>query len=191
MLRELEPAPRAAVPLAEFAAHLRLPEGFGGESEATLDLYARAATAAVEGMTGLALISRRFRWTVTRWRDPERVAPPIRPVERIDAVTLIGPDGGWSAADPGEVRLIPDAFRPLLAGAGGRSLPRIPTEGRAEVELTAGFGADWNAVPEDLRQAVLMLGAHYHEQRHVTADPEKATPFGVRALLARWREPRL
>ena len=191
MLTEIEAAPRAAAPLAEFAAHLRLGEGFGEAEEAGLDLYLRAATAAVEGMAGLALISRRFRWTVARWRDARRVRLPIAPVARIDGVTLVRPDGSWSAVDASELRLEPDALRPRLAGARGGALPAIPEDGRAEVELTAGYGADWNAVPEALRQAVLILGAHYHEQRHVTADPEDAAPFGVRSLIAPFREVRL
>jgi len=191
MLVEIEAAPRAAVPLAEFAAHLRLGEGFGEAEEAVLDLYLRAATAAVEGMAGLALIARRFRWTVARWRDPRRVRLPIAPVVRIDGVTVVGPDGGWTAVDAGEVRLEADAVRPRLVGARGGALPTIPVDGRAEVELTAGFGDDWNAVPEALRQAVLLLAAHYHEQRHVTVGAEDAAPFGVRALIAPFREVRL
>ena len=61
MIRELEAAPLAAAPTAELAAHLRLPEGFEDPQQAaTLDLYARAATAAVEALCGRALIARKF-----------------------------------------------------------------------------------------------------------------------------------
>ncbi|MEO1688355.1 MAG: hypothetical protein AAFU61_10660, partial [Pseudomonadota bacterium] len=81
--------------------------------------------------------------------------------------------------------------RAVLEGTNGRSLPEIPDGGRIEIELTAGFGETWNGVPEELRQAVLLMGAHYHEQRHVTADPMREAPFGVRMLTARWRELRL
>lgn len=190
MLTELEPAPQATVPLAEFAAHLRLPEGFG-ETEPALDVYARAAAAAVEGLTGRALVARKFRWRTRRWRDACRVVLPIAPVSEIHAVTLVDAAGGWRAADPVSWVLVQDAFRPALKGAGGRRLPEIPRDGVAEVELTAGHGADWNAVPPELRQAVLLLGAQYYEQRQVSADPAREAPHGVRTLIAPWREMRL
>ncbi|MGM0583582.1 MAG: head-tail connector protein [Pseudomonadota bacterium] len=190
MLTELEPAPRAAVPLAEFAAHLRLPEGFG-ETEPALDLYARAATAAVEALTGRALIRRRFLWRVAQWRDGCREVFPVAPVASVEALELVEADGARREVDAAAYVLRPDLFRPALKGAGALSLPAIPVDGAAEVTFVAGHGADWNAVPEALRQAVLLLGAQYYEQRHVSADPAREAPHGVRALVAPWREVRL
>lgn len=191
MLREIETPGSAAVSLEAFAAHLRLPEGFGGEAPGALETYARAATAAVEAMTGLALISRRVLWTVTRWGNGRCERVPVAPVERVNAVTRVLADGSWEAVDLSAVWLRPDDLRPMLSGARGGSLPAVPRDGRVEVELLAGFGATPDAVPAELRQAVMLLGAHYHEQRHVTADPERAAPYGVAALVARWREVRL
>ncbi|WP_339948956.1 head-tail connector protein [uncultured Albimonas sp.] len=191
MLSELEPAPWAPIPLAELAAHLRLPEGMEVHERGALDLYARAAGAVVEGMTGKALIARKFTWTVTRWRDAFEAPMPVAPVSWINAVTLLDAEGGWQTADPSTYRLIPSAHRPRLAGARGRALPAVPTDGRIEVELTAGYGEDWNAVPADLRQAVMLLAAQYYEQRQISADPVRETPYGVEALVARHREIRL
>ncbi|MDF2232954.1 head-tail connector protein [Albimonas sp. CAU 1670] len=191
MLSELEPAPWAPIPLAELAAHLRLPEGLEEQERGALELYARAAGAAVEGMTGKALISRKFTWTVTRWRDAFSAPLPIAPVSWIDAVTMLDAEGGWQAADPSTYVLVPSAHRPRIEGARGRALPAVPVGGRIEVELTAGFGEDWNAIPADLRQAVMLLAAQYYEQRQVTADPVREAPYGVEALVARHREIRL
>jgi len=189
---ELAPAPVAAVPLAEFATHLRAGQGFVGSGDAPeLDLYARAASAAVEAMIDKALIRRRFRWSVERWVD-RRCAPiPLAPVSDVHGLTLVADDGGWTAVENADWRVVRRGGRAALEGADGGPLPDVPPDGRIEVELTAGFGEDWNGVPEDLRQAVLLLGAHYHEQRHVTADPMRESPFGVRMLTARWRELRL
>lgn len=191
MLTELEAAPWAPIPLAELAAHLRLPAGMEDEERGALDLYARAAGAAVEGMTGKALIARKFRWTVTRWRDAFSAPVPVAPVSWINAITLLDAQGGWETADPATYRLVPAAHRPRLEGARGRALPGVPTDGRIEIELTAGYGPDWNAVPAELRQAVMLLAAQYYEQRSVAADPAVEAPYGVQALVARHRELRL
>ncbi len=189
MLTELDPATAAVTP-AEFAAHLRMPEGFG-EEWATLEPYARAATAAVEAMTGKALIRRRFKWTVTEWRDAWRAPIPVAPVVQVNAVTLVDRQGGWEAVDLSRVALEPDAFRPRLKGAGALSLPGIPRDGLAEVELVAGCAETPEGVPADLRHAVLLLGAQFHEQRHVSVESAHEAPLGVRALVAKYREVRL
>lgn len=191
MLRELETA--ATPPLTEVAAHLRLAQGFEGETAAiaALEPYARAAVAAVEGMTGKALSRRRFLWTESRWRDVREAAAPVAPVAQVLAVTVVTADGARTAVDPSRYALTSDDLRSCLIGARGGPLPAIPSGGRAEIEISAGYGDDWSDVPADLGQAVLMLCAHYHEQRHVAAEPAREAPFGVRAIVARHREVRL
>ncbi|MGB1209276.1 MAG: head-tail connector protein, partial [Paracoccaceae bacterium] len=67
----------------------------------------------------------------------------------------------------------------------------IPTGGMAQIHFTAGFGPTFGDVPADLRQAVLLLAAHYYEYRDETALSEGCMPFGVTALLARYRKMRL
>lgn len=193
MITELEPAAVAPVDLDALAAHLRLAAGFAGAADeaALIERCARAAGAGIEGLVGKRLIRRRFKWTVTRWRDPARVAIPLAPVAQINAVTLIGADGAWEAVDADRWVLTPDGFRPWLGGRGGRFLPSIPTDGVAEVEVIAGFGDAPADIPEELRQAVMLLAAQYYEQRHAVAEPLDVLPFGVRALVARHRELRL
>ena len=192
MIAELEPAEAPAVSAAELAAHLRLPEGFGPDAaaEAGLEGYARAASAAVEGLTGLALIRRRFRWTVGRWRCRMRVRAPIGPKVAVEALRTVAADGAAVEGDAAVMAVIFDGPRAWLTGANGRDLPAVPRGGTVEIDLAAGFGAAAE-VPADLRQAVLLLAAHWHEQRHVSADPAGEAPFGVRAICARWREVRL
>lgn len=193
MITELEPAAVAPVDLDDFAAHLRLASGFAGapDEAAVIERCARAAGAGIEGLVDKRLIRRRFKWTVTRWREPTRVAIPLAPVAQINAVTLVDADGGWESVDSSRWVLSPDGFRPWLSGRGGRFLPRIPTDGVAEVELVVGYGDAPADVPEELRQAVMLLGAQYYEQRHAVSEPGEEPPYGVRALVARHRELRL
>ncbi len=192
MLTEIAPPPVSALPMTAFAEHLRLPSGFAGQGEeAELELYLRAGIAAVEGMTGKALLSRRFLWKTTRWRRCDRAVIPIAPAVFVASVTMVTSSGAWSSVDPSAYVLKPDAFAPALAGPRGGALPPIPEDGVAEVEIEAGYGADWSAVPADLRHAAFLLAAHFHEQRHVVAMSADQAPFGVRPLIARYRQVRL
>jgi uncharacterized phiE125 gp8 family phage protein len=81
--------------------------------------------------------------------------------------------------------------RPLLQPT-ALLLPTIDTGGMVEIEFAAGFGAAWEAVPPDLGQAVLLLAAHYYEHRNdATEAGLTQMPFGVSALIARFRRLRV
>ena len=58
------------------------------------------------------------------------------------------------------------------------------------ITFSAGFGVVWDAVPADLAQAVLLLAARYHEDRTFEGS-QAAMPFGVSALIERWRSVRV
>ena len=178
------------LPVAAFRAHLRLGTGFADEAtgDALLAQYQRAAMAAIEARTGKVLMTRGFRLVLSRWRWADAQALPVAPVATVTAVTLVNAAGVESAAPAGSWRLAVDRHRPQLL-ATRAVLPGVPVNGRVEVSFTAGFGADWSSVPEDLRQAVLLLAAQYYEGR--TGAPGAEMPAAVAALLARWVPVRL
>jgi uncharacterized phiE125 gp8 family phage protein len=62
MLIEETTVPDAALPVAEFKAHLRLGTGFGDDAlqDPVLRSFLRAAMAAIEARTGKVLITRPF-----------------------------------------------------------------------------------------------------------------------------------
>ena len=62
---------------------------------------------------------------------------------------------------------------------------------RDRVHFVAGFADNWEGVPADLRQAVLMLAAHYYEYRHDTGLSNGCMPFGVSSLIERYKALRL
>ncbi|HEU0220838.1 MAG TPA: head-tail connector protein [Paracoccaceae bacterium] len=193
MLIELEPPALGTAPVREFADHLRLGSGFAddGSQDALLDLYLRTAMAAIESRIGKALVARRYSWSVTRWREPQRQALPVAPVSVVETVRLISHLGIETLVDPSEWVLVPDSQRPCIAGTWNRDLPQIPEMGRAEIVFVAGFGPIWADVPPDLRQAVLLLAASYYESRSADEGREGAMPFGVQALLDPYRPVRL
>ena len=87
-------------------------------------------------------------------------------------------------------RLVKDTHRPRIVPA-GMSLPSPGVGGLVEVVFTAGFGPAWSDVPHDLAQAVFLLAAQFHENRHDASDRPSVLPFGVMALIERWRTVRV
>lgn len=188
MLVEETTVPGAALPVEEFKAHLRLGTGFSGATlqDAVLESFLRAAIAAIEARTGKVLISREFSWTVSQWREVDLQPLPVAPVSSVVSVEIEDAGGAVSDADGAAYRLVADTHVPKLRATGG-SLPAIPAGGSAKVVFTAGYGADWGALPADLGQAVMLLAAHYYEYRDDTALGQGCMPFGVTSLIERYR----
>lgn len=187
MLSELTPLQGDVLPLAALRAHLRLGTGFGEDTvqDGVLETALRAAVALIERRCGIALLRRAFRLELSGWRDRVSQALPVTPVVSVDAVRLI--DGAGAATE------IPEAHYTLVTGGGTAVLeavgllPVVPRLGRVEIDLTAGFGVAWSAVPGDLAQAVLMQAAAFYEAR----EGGVGLVEGARALLAPWRPLRL
>lgn len=192
MLVELTNVPQVALPVAQLKEHLRLGSGFAddGVQDGLLAGFLRAALATIEGRTARALIEREFRWTLPRWRGVAFVALPVAPVSAVAEVAVADAAGAESVVPPAAWRLVADAQEPRLA-ATGAALPAIPPGGSARVDFLAGYGPDFTDLPPDLRQAVMMLAAHYHEYRHDTALVSGCMPFGVTALIDRYRPMRI
>ncbi len=191
MLTEETPVPQAALPVEEMKDHLRMGSGFAddGMQDGLIETYLRASLAAIEGRIGKMLFQRRFLWVLECWRDEEQ-ALPVAPVPGIVSVTLVDAAGGEVVVPAGAYRLVKDLHRPRLAGKGG-ALPTIPGEGLVKVAFDAGFGAVWTDIPVDLRQAVLLLAGEFYEHRHDDGAQGAGLPFGVVALIERWRTVRI
>lgn len=175
------------VSLAEAKAHVRL------DHDAEDDLVAAlipAARGLVEHRTRRALIDQGWRIALDRWprRTPVRLSPG--PVTSVDAVTVFDGDGTPHvlAADETTVDL-----------AGGRLLPG-PTARRpgrslngVEIDFSCGYGETADAVPEPLRQAILLLVGHWFEVREAASLAIVASPvaLGFEALVAPFRMVRL
>jgi len=191
-LTEISPAAVSAVPLDEFAAHLRLAQGFADATaeDALLERYLSNATSAIEARIGKALIRRTFKLQVSCWGRDGDLVLPIGPVTEITSASFVrGIDtiavsvDGWS--------ITAGTGRQRLAGAGGRTLPSIPDGYLADLVFDAGFGETGDDVPGELHQAVMMLAAHYFENRFGDANAGRGMPLAVQALLETQRPVRL
>lgn len=192
ILVELAEVPASALPLPRLRDHLRLGSGFADDAvqDGLLEGFLRAAVAAVEARTGKALIERPFEMTLRDWHRSDRQPIPVAPVGSVSAVALLDEAGLATALPLSAFRLEIDAMRPCLAPAGGL-LPNVPAGGAVRITFEAGYGPAWADVPADLSHAVLMLAAHYHEHRGDLSLSEGCVPFGVTALIERYRPLRL
>ena len=192
MLIERTAVPAAALPLARFKEHLRLGTGFADDTDEDVlsEALLKAAMAAIEGRTGKVLLSRELTWILGGWRRLDGQTLPVAPVSAVTEVRLIDRTDHVSVLDPAAYRIEHDTHRPALAG-NGTLLPSTPLGGHVEIDFEAGFGSAWDAVPADLAQAVFLLTSHYYENRQEKVLREGAMPFGVTALIERWRPMRL
>lgn len=190
ILTELSSVPSGSLPLALLKDHLRLGTGFssGAEQDDLLEAYLRAAISAVEGRTGLVLLEKSLNWALTGWRHYDRQVLPVRPVQSVDALTLVDRAGTETLVPPETYHLERDSQSPALVAV-GLALAVIPETGSAEITFTAGYGPLWSDIPPDLARAVLMLAAEFYERR---ASREGASlPPAILSLLERFRKVRL
>ena len=178
------------ITLSEAKAHLRID---GGSEDTLLSSLIMTSRLHIEAALGLALITQN--WTLLRdqWPKDDAVPLMLRPVQAV-----------------GEVRTLNDAGDPTIwestnyivdtAGAPGRLIKRgsgWPVPGQKangiEIDITAGFGDVASDVPAPIRQALLLLVAHWYEHR----DPIEigtssvAIPAAVSRLLKPYRITRL
>jgi len=172
-------APPAAVALDEVKAFLRIGHS---EEDGLLAGFLRAAEAACEAFTGLALIEREAAETLAASAQWRRLG--LTPVRAISGVAAVGADGG-------ETALAADAYA-VDIDAAGDGWVRVTQAGGAKrvlVRFTAGLAANWNGVPEPVRQGIVRLAAHLYGARGEAAGA--APPAAVAALWRPWRRMRI
>ncbi|HZG46153.1 MAG TPA: hypothetical protein VEZ41_07775 [Allosphingosinicella sp.] len=170
----------AAAPagLAEVKALLRI--GSNGE-DALIAGFLETALASCEAFTGRALIAREVREVVAASGAWVRLA--TAPVQAIAGVASVAADGSESAVAVPAYAVDIDA-----AGEGWVRVAHGNGVKRAAVRFTAGMAADWDGVPEPLRQGVVRLAAHLYGARGEFA---AMPPAAVSALWRPWRRVRL
>lgn len=183
-------APTPPVTRAELRAHLRLSEGFAEDAaeNALLDRLLASATAQVETRLSQLLVARAVTLTVSCWSASGHLVLPLGPVAAIGTAAFTGP-GDPVTLDPAHFVVEPGRSRQRVTGPDGTALPQIPAGHVAELGFTAGHGTSGAEVPEDLRQAVLLLAARGFEDRDGRA--ERGIPAPVAALLGPHRPIRL
>ena len=182
-------APPAAEPvtLAMAKAHLRI--GHGDEDQLIAALIA-AARRVAEARTGLCFVTQRWLCLFDGWPEDGVLTLPVAPLIAVTEVAVFAADGGKSVVGP-------ELYETDLASRPPRIVRRAaaswPVPGRVVngigITVEAGYGATPAAVPEPLRQAVLLLAGHWYAHRG--EDGAAELPPSVAALPAPYRQVRL
>jgi uncharacterized phiE125 gp8 family phage protein len=183
----LTPPALEPVSLAEAKAHLRLETG---DDDTLVSTLVTAARIQVEAATRRVLVSQTWRLTLQAWPD----GPVVLPFAPASAVTRVAV---YDAADVAAVqpasayRLeLDDPPRLVLIGPVARPGRRV---NGIEIDVTAGYGSSGLAVPQPLRQAIMLLVARWYENRDGIAvgSVPGAIADAYEALVAPFRRLRL
>ncbi|WP_425090964.1 head-tail connector protein [Tropicimonas sp. S265A] len=181
--------PAEALPLQAFREHLRLGSGFSDDSlqDALLESTLRAAIGAIEYRTGKALFRRTFVLRLEEWAKGT-FQPIMRgPLVQVDEVRIVTSGGSVTPVAASTYKVVPDNFRAGIEAL--QTLPTVPANAHIEITFQAGYGANWQDVPESLAQATMVLGAHFYETRG--GAPDTGLPMLVRVLIEAFRDLRL
>lgn len=178
------------VTLAEAKTHLRVD---GVAEDALIASLIITSRLHIEAALGIALIDQTWSYSLDRWPRSRTVVLPLKPVRSVAQVRVWAADGSSTTVPATSYLLDGFGSPPRLVWHGGA----LPLSGRSangiEITVQAGYGATAADVPLPLRQALLLLIAHWYEFRGPVeiGATEVEVPHTVSALLAPFRGRRL
>lgn len=172
------------VTLSEAKLHCRVDIS---DDDALIGTLIAAARRYVEGVSRRALITQTWDLALDTWPDsPFKVPRP--PLQSITSITYLDDTGaaGTVAASNYVVDTYSEPGRVALSSSGSWPGVTLYAVAGVRVRFVAGYGAAGSAVPQEFRQAILLLVEHWYEQREpvsLSGAMPKEVPFGVEALL--------
>lgn len=174
------------ISVAEAKLFLRIDHDAENEIVAALITTARLH---VERMTRRIMLAQSWRLYLDALPASRIAKIGIGPVREVTQVTCYDQNGDPEIIPPEDyvvdVSAVPARikFRPQALQNQKRELNGY------EIDFTAGFGATTLDVPADLRQAILMLVAHWYENRSAVSTDVSvaATPNGICELIQPYR----
>ena len=179
------------VSLAEAKAHLRID---GAAEDALVGSLIVTSRLHVETATSLALITQSWSYVFDTWPRAASVKLPVRPVQSISAVRLHDENAVATTLAPETYMLDGGGTPARLIRYGAPVWPRPGRRANGiEIAFTAGFGDAASDVPGPIRQAILLLIAHWYENRSPfePGGEVEPAPHMVAELLSPYRERRL
>ena len=180
------------ITLEEAKAHLRIDTP---DEDALIQTLILTSRLHIEVALGLALLTQTWSCFFDLWpASHDSIALPVTPVQSVDSIRVYAADGTFLSlpssdfifdfvSSPARVMRKPGTVTPEP----GRRLNGI------EFATTCGFGAQHSDVPAPIRQALLLLVAHWYEHRDPgeIGTPDARVPAAVSELLSNYASVRL
>ncbi len=179
------------ITLAEAKAHLRVDAS--GEDSLIQSLI-MASRLHIEAALDLALITQSWRHQRDAWPPSRVLILPLRPIQSLTAVTLHDDDASSRTLDVGDFVVDGHANPARLVWRGNGAVPAAGVIANGiEIDIVAGYGDAATDVPQPIRQALLLLIAHWYENREPVEIGATATtiPASVSELLMPYRRRQL
>ena len=180
------------VSLAEAKLHLKI-ESIDTAEDSLIQRLIVVARRRAEVSTGRALVTQT--WTLALDSFPgDVIEVPRPPLSSVASITYIDPEGVTQTLAADRYRVDAQREPGRLTPAWDESWPATrPVSNAVEVQFVAGYG-DPGKVPEDIRQALLLIvGRYYAHREDVQAGgtPPVKMPLGAEHLLLPYRRVRV
>lgn len=179
------------ITLAQAKAHLRLDSA---DEDALVAGLIAAARLHLEEVLARAMITQSWSYLFDRWPAGSTVRLPLAPVQSITVVRVYGIDDA-AVVLPADTYILDGQSRPpRLVRRAALAWPRPGRNANGiEIVFVAGHGSLPAEVPQPLRQAILLLVAHWFERREPIEIGTTAIPLPgmVDDLVAPYRVKRL
>ena len=196
-IERLEQPKAEALTLDEVKQQCRVDDD---DDNAFLTRCIKAARQMVEGPEGAGLGIVAAQWKMTLDCFPTEIRIPMGPVIQIDGITYVDGAGVEQTVPSGSYHWRKGFLEARIQPAVGASWPATRDQlGAVTVTFTAGYPGteketpDLSMVPESLRVAMLMLIAHWNENREtsIVGEIPADVQFGFAAILNQFRVGRI
>ena len=155
------------------------------EHDVLLQSLIESATSQIEEMLGLYLITQT--WTVSiQATENNRLLLPLLPVQSVSALNYYDTDDADQTLTVSDFYLYKSDNWAFLEPKTGTSWPATTSRLDAlTATVVCGFGNNGASVPANIKQAVLMLVAHWYENRAAKSDIQLYdVPFAVELIIS-------
>lgn len=175
------------VSLDEAKAHLRVDVN---ADDLLLERLITAAREYVEEATGRALINQTWQLSLDAWPGEDYIELPRAPLSSITSVVYTDSnntsntfsDNNYVAdtdSEPGSIVLKYGCEWPTVTLANGQPI---------KITYVSGYGTTSDSVPQQLRQAILLLVGHWYENREASVVgqgySQGTLPFALQSVIA-------
>jgi uncharacterized phiE125 gp8 family phage protein len=170
------------ISLAEAKAQMRVE---GSDDDAIIQRLIDAAVAFVDvqGVLGRAMITQT--WGQWLSPNPSTVSLMLGPVQSVSAIKYYDIDGVLQTATLADFNVFGTPNRITITPKTGKAWPITQTRDDAiKIEYVIGYGDSAASVPQTVRHGLMMLVAHWYENRETTQEKQmQDLPYGFMEMI--------